>query len=141
MSGRLLRIAVVYWVIAVAWGIYMGASGDHTDMPVHAHLNLLGWVSLGLCAIIYALAPHLAETVLAKVHFWLHNLGLPVLMVAVWLIHHDRVDIGGPVAGIASFLVGGGVLCFVANLWLRGFPLPAGQNNARLDAATSAARG
>ena len=122
MSGRLLRIAVVYWVIAVAWGIYMGASGDHTDMPVHAHLNLLGWVSLGLCAIIYALAPHLAETVLAKVHFWLHNLGLLPMMLAVWLIYHDHPEIGGPLAGITSIVVGAGILSFAINVWRGGFP-------------------
>ena len=125
MSGRLLRIAVVYWIVAVCWGIYMGASEDFTDVPVHAHLNLLGWVSLSLCGIIYALAPHLAETMLAKVHFWLHNLGLPVLMVAVWLIKHDRPEIGGPLAGIFSIVMGLGILCFGVNLWRGGFPKPA----------------
>ena len=130
MSGRLLRIAVVYWIVAVCWGIYMGASEDFTDVPVHAHLNLLGWVSLGLCGIIYALAPHLAETMLAKAHFWLHNLGLPPLMAAVWLIVNGHGETGGPIAGIASVVMGIGVLSFAVNLWLKGFPLPAGQSEA-----------
>jgi hypothetical protein len=124
MSGRLLRIAVTYWIVAVCWGIYMGATEDFTDIPVHAHLNLLGWVSLGLCGIVYALAPHLAETMLAKAHFWLHNLGLPVLMLGVWLIKHGHVEIGGPIAGIFSIVMGLGILCFGINLWRGGFPKP-----------------
>jgi hypothetical protein len=135
MSGRLLRIAVVYWIVAVCWGIYMGASEDFTDVPVHAHLNLLGWVSLGLCGIIYALAPHLAETTLAKAHFWLHNLGLPVLMFGVWLIKHGYVEMGGPIAGIFSIVMGLGILCFGVNLWRGGFPKPVQTGAAAMAAA------
>jgi hypothetical protein len=124
LSERLLKIAVCYWLLGVGWGIYMGATENFQDIAVHAHMNLLGWVSLGLCGLIYAKAPHLAATRLAQAHFWLHNLGLPVLMAAVWLIHRGMPEIGGPFAGIASILVGVGVLSFAANLWLRGFPRP-----------------
>jgi len=136
MSARLLRIAVTYWVIAVGWGIYMGATKDFAQVPVHAHLNLLGWVSLGLCGLIYAKAPHLAETKLAKVHFWLHNLGLPPLMIAVALIVNGHDDIGGPLAGIFSVVVGLAVLSFAANLWLGGFPVSVReQQTARMQPA------
>ncbi|HVZ00395.1 MAG TPA: cytochrome-c oxidase [Dongiaceae bacterium] len=138
MSNSLLRIAVAYWVVAVGWGIYMGATEDFTDIAVHAHLNLLGWVSLGLCGIIYAQAPHLAETLLAKAHFWLHNLGLPVLMLGVWFIKHGQPEVGGPIAGIFSIVMGVGILAFGVNLWRGGFPKPAHEHRA---AATAAARG
>jgi len=130
LSRRLLQIAVAYWVVGVGWGIYMGATADFTDVPVHAHLNLLGWVSLGLCGLIYAKAPHLEAGLLAKAHFWLHNLGLPPLMAAVWLIVNGHPEIGGPIAGIVSVVMGLGVLSFAANLWLKGFPLPAGETEA-----------
>jgi hypothetical protein len=130
LSQRLLKIAVVYWVCGVSWGIYMGATENFTDVPVHAHLNLLGWVSLGLCGLIYAKAPHLEKSFLAKAHFWLHNLGLPPLMAAVWLIVNGHPEIGGPLAGIVSVVMGLGVLSFAANLWLKGFPLPAGETEA-----------
>jgi hypothetical protein len=130
MSRRLLQIAVVYWVLGVSWGIYMGATQTFTDIPVHAHLNLLGWVSLGLCGLIYANAPHLERSFLAKAHFWLHNLGLPPLMIAVWLIVNGHGEIGGPLAGIFSVVMGLGVLSFAVNLWVKGFPLPAGQSQS-----------
>jgi hypothetical protein len=122
MSGRLLRIAVLYWVIAVAWGVYMGSKEDFTDIPVHAHLNLLGWVSLALCGLIYVVMPRLAETRLAQVHFWLHNLGLPPLMVGVWLIVHGHTDIGGPIAGIFSIVMLLGIIAFAGNIWFGRIP-------------------
>jgi hypothetical protein len=137
MSRRLLQIAVVYWVLGVAWGIYMGATANFTDVPVHAHLNLLGWVSLGLCGLIYAKAPHLERGFLAKAHFWLHNLGLPPLMAAVWLIVNGYPEVGGPIAGIVSFPIGAGVLSFAVNLWVKGFPLPAGAPQSEVLASAS----
>jgi len=135
MSSRLLRIAVLYWIVAVCWGIYMGATEDFIDIPVHAHLNLLGWVSLALCGIIYTLAPHLAETMFAKVHFWLHNITLPVLMVGVWFIVHGQPKVGGPIAGIFSIVMGVGILCFGINLWRGGFPKPVRASAAAMAAA------
>jgi hypothetical protein len=121
MSGRLLRIAVIYWVIAVIWGVYMGSREDFTDIPVHAHLNLLGWVSLALCGLIYAVLPQLAETRLARAHFWLHNLGLPPLMLGVWLIVHGHTETGGPIAGISSVAVALGIAAFAGNVWFGRF--------------------
>jgi len=44
----------------MAWGIFMAASRDHSSMPAHAHLNLLGWVSLFLFGIYYRM--HLRRT-------------------------------------------------------------------------------
>ena len=48
-----IKAAVVYLVMGVGLGIYMGASGDHVMVPVHAHFNLLGWASLALVGLIY----------------------------------------------------------------------------------------
>jgi hypothetical protein len=35
----------------------MAASRDHSSTPAHAHLNLLGWVSLFLFGIYYRMHP------------------------------------------------------------------------------------
>lgn len=48
-----IKAAVVYFIMGVGLGIYMGASGDHLYVPVHAHFNLLGWASLALVGLIY----------------------------------------------------------------------------------------
>ena len=49
--------AVVMVIAGMVWGIVMAISQDHSAMPAHAHLNLLGWVSLFLFGIFYHLHP------------------------------------------------------------------------------------
>jgi cbb3-type cytochrome oxidase subunit 1 len=118
MAHRLLKIAAVYFVVAVCLGTYMGASEDHSLLSVHAHINLLGWVSLGLIGCIYLLRPQLAATRLAQLHFWLHNIGTPVMLVGVAMIHSGaNPDLGGPLAGIFSIVTVIGIICFAVNLW------------------------
>ena len=48
MSARLIRIAAVYLAIGVTMGIVMGITHQFVLAPVHAHINLLGWASLGI---------------------------------------------------------------------------------------------
>jgi cbb3-type cytochrome oxidase subunit 1 len=116
MSSRFLKTAVVYFVIAVALGIYMGATQDLTQRPVHAHLNLLGWVSMALFGLIYHAHPAAAGTALARWHFWIHQLGVPALMVAVWVVHAGNAA-ADPVAGVLSIIVGVGIVLFAVNVW------------------------
>ena len=90
--------AVVYFCIGVALGVMMGATGDHSLAPLHAHINLLGWVSMSLFGVIGAVYPVTTQGPIATAQFWIHNLGLPVLLVALGarLKGHDAVD---PISG------------------------------------------
>ena len=83
MALRFLKIAVVYLFIGALLGFAMGMSQQFTLAPVHAHLLLLGWASFALVGLVYHLYPAAAETKLARIHFWLHNLGLPAFMLAL----------------------------------------------------------
>jgi cbb3-type cytochrome oxidase subunit 1 len=116
MSARFLKTAVVYFVLAVALGVYMGATQKLAQVPVHAHLNLLGWVSMALFGLIYLAHPAAATTALARWHFWIHQLGLPALMVAVWAIHAGSTA-AEPVAGVLSIIVAIGIVLFAVNVW------------------------
>lgn len=111
-----LKVAVVYFVLGVGLGIAMGMSGNHTLFPVHAHLNLLGWASLALIGLIYRQFPEIAANTLAKVQFWLHNVALPVTMLALIGILQENPALE-PVAGIGSSVIGVSVLLFAINLW------------------------
>jgi hypothetical protein len=86
MAQRLLQIAVVYLFLGAVVGISMGIAGSFSLAPVHAHLLLLGWVTLALAGVIYHLYPQAATTRLARLHSWFHNLGLPVFMVSLGLL-------------------------------------------------------
>jgi hypothetical protein len=46
-------LASVSAVVGVSLGFYMGIMHDFTLAPVHAHVNLLGWVSLFLMGLYY----------------------------------------------------------------------------------------
>ena len=130
-----IKIAVVYFVIGVGWGIYMGASGDFTLMPVHVHINLLGWVSLTLIGLIYRQFPELAGTMLAKIQFWLHNLGLPLLMLALAGMLRGKTTLE-PILGVAAAVVGLAVLLFAINIWR--VPRNDGANGRKPDATAAA---
>ncbi|MFZ5722528.1 MAG: cytochrome-c oxidase [Pseudomonadota bacterium] len=115
-ANRWLRVAVVYFAVAVGIGVFMGATHDHRLMPVHAHLNLLGWVSLALIGFCYRAFPAAATSRLAKTQFWLHNLALPPMMVALgyfMLTGNQGVE---PVMATTSILVMASVLMFTWNV-------------------------
>lgn len=74
-------------VIAVTggmiWGIIMAASGDHTLAGAHAHLNLVGWVTMALFGIYYHLNPHMASHVLARIHYPVALAGLVIMVPGI----------------------------------------------------------
>ena len=111
-----LKAAVVYFVIGVGMGIYMGASHDHTLKPVHAHVNLLGWASMALIGF-YVL--HFGDRLnarLERIHFWLHQVGAVILLITLTLVVQGNTAIE-PVLGITSIVVGVSVLLFAVNVW------------------------
>jgi len=110
-----LKIAVVYFVIGVGLGIVMGVSGNHSQFPTHAHINLLGWVSLALIGLIYRQFPDIANNNLAKIQFWLHNLALPVTMLALVGVLRGNAALE-PVAGVGSSVIGVSVVLFAVNV-------------------------
>ena len=83
MGVRFLKIAVVYLVVGALLGFAMGITQKFALAPVHAHVLLLGWASLALAGLVYHFYPAAASTRLARFHFWLHNLGLPLFMVGL----------------------------------------------------------
>ena len=123
MGIRLLQMAVVYFLIGLGFGIYMAASEDHGQIPVHAHVNLLGWASMAICGIVYEVFPRLQKHWLAPAHFWLHSLGLPMAMVALFFLMRGQTSMA-PVAGIGSIAIALGVLCFAINVLFRLRPEP-----------------
>ena len=46
------RAAVIFGIAGMIMGIVMAASGNHSVIPAHAHLNLLGWVGLFVIGIL-----------------------------------------------------------------------------------------
>jgi hypothetical protein len=105
------RAAVAMVVAGMIWGIAMGISEDHSTFPAHAHLNLLGWVSLFLFGIYYHLHPSLDRNRLASVQVWVWIAGTIVLSIGVALLHSGRT-VGDPIAAVSSLVILADMLLF-----------------------------
>lgn len=116
MSNWFLRFAVLYLIAGISLGIGMAASGNHSFHPVHAHLNLLGFVLMTLFGLFYRVIPAAAETKLAKAHFWIYVPAHFVQMVLLALLYRGNGEVE-PVLALASVLVGVAILCFAAVVW------------------------
>ena len=115
ISLGFLVMGGVYLVAGIVLGSYMGGSGDHSLAPVHAHINLLGFALMTAFGLGYRLVPGLADGVLPKAHFWLHQAGALGLLLGLFLMMSGRfaAESIGPV-----FPVMEGAILIGALLWL-----------------------
>ena len=127
-SSLSFQAGVVLVVVGMIWGIQMGISKDHAAMPAHAHLNLLGFMSLFLFGFYYRLNPSLdrSRVALMQVAVWIA--GTITMTIGVGLVHTGH-ETGEPLAAIGSLVVLVGMLIFGRQVYRceRGI---AGERNA-----------
>jgi drug/metabolite transporter (DMT)-like permease len=111
VSQLFFRTAIVLFIIGIAIGLHMGISEDHSAFPAHAHINLLGWVTSAIFGAYYALNPVKAQRRVAMVQFWVYNLGLLLMLPALYLKYTGTPE-AEPVLAFGSLVVGVGVLIF-----------------------------
>src|ERR671913_2496524 len=112
-SALSFRLAVLFVIAGMAMGIGMAATHNHSIMPAHAHLNLLGWVSLFLFGIYYRLHPAIDASSLARIQVWIWSIGTVALTVAVAAIHMGYTG-ADPVAAVSSLVVLAAMVVFGA---------------------------
>jgi len=103
-------VAPIYALAGMAWGSYMGETNDHSMLAAHAHLNLVGWVTLALMGSFYALAGRRAHQALGWLNFLVSSLGALALAcgMALWILadkHYQPVVITGSMSSMAGMLV------------------------------------
>lgn len=116
MGIKLIKISAIYFAVGVLLGYYMSSIHSYILTPIHVHINLLGWTALTLAGILYHLFPNLAASKLGRWHFWLHNLGLPIMMLslAITILSENEALLPGVIIG--ATLTSVGVLVFVWNI-------------------------
>ncbi|HVP85412.1 MAG TPA: hypothetical protein VMS78_11880 [Rhizomicrobium sp.] len=105
-------VAVIYSLIGMGWGEHMAMSGDHSMYPAHAHLNLLGWVSMAIFGTFYALARDSYSPRLAWIQFALSNLGTIIMITLLARLLATNDESLGPLVGIGDILTILGQLVF-----------------------------
>ena len=116
-ARRWFLAAVPYFLVSVGLGVYMGASGEHALFSVHSHVALLGWASMALIGVLYRAFPAAASSRLASWHFYLYQVALPVMLVAVAMLASGNKG-AEPFAGISSVALFVSVLLFGAAVFM-----------------------
>lgn len=112
VARSFFTLAVLYAMAGMALGIYMGMSHDHSQMPVHAHTMVAGWLMSSIFAFFYHLFPKAGLGRLPQVHFWLTAVsGIGLLVFLSFVIGgNESIE---PVVGIWSLLFYAAMLLFV----------------------------
>ncbi|MGF6255252.1 hypothetical protein [Ensifer sp. LBL] len=105
------KTAIIFLIIGLCMGLHMAISQDHAATPAHAHTNLLGWVTMAIFGIYYALNPAKAERRLALVQYYVYTSGVAVLVPSLYLMTTGRPEIE-PIVAVASIVAFLGVLLF-----------------------------
>ncbi len=106
---------VVLWLlIGMILGIVMGASHNFQFMPLHAHINLVGFACHSIFGLVYRQWPSTKVSGLAPLQFWLFVLATPITLVGLYFTLS-----GGPVLPtiIGSFGLLLGTMLFFVMIW------------------------
>lgn len=118
VSAAFFAIGVVYLLLGMMWGMHMGESEDFSMMPAHAHLNLLGWVTMAIYGTFYALTHASLSPKLAWTNFALAAGGVAVMIpsLALYLAGgRDAKFIPGLVVGEIMAVLS--LLVFAVSVW------------------------
>ena len=118
VSRMFVLSGTCFLLVGIGFGIYMGASGDHSFAPLHAHINLLGFVLSMIFALTYRSYPAMGESKFAGIHFWLHIPAALVLLVMLFLMFSGRIaeESMFPLAPIAEVGILAGAFLFLVNV-------------------------
>jgi hypothetical protein len=114
----LLLAAALCVLGGMLWGIQMAVSGDHLLASAHAHLNLVGWVTLALFGIYYRLTPAACASRLAWVHAGVAIVGVLVMVPGIVLVIQGRSPVFASVGAILGLL---SMVLFLTTLLRHGF--------------------
>lgn len=108
----------------MAWGIYMAISHLHDTAPAHAHLNLVGWVTMALFGIYYMVTPA-ARGRLANIHYFAHTVGVICFVPGIVLA---RQGSGEGLAAVGALIVFASMLLFLYTVVTVGMRVAADES-------------
>lgn len=111
--GDYYILASLLWlVLGMAFGIWMGIAGKLGFANSHAHMNLVGFAASAVFGLICRQYPAMARSALAGIQFWIYEIGA-VLLVAGKITVDAKG--GDSMVKIGSLVVLVGALLF---LWI-----------------------
>jgi len=117
-----IRASLAWFAIGISLGLAMAAYPPWVVYrPAHAHMNVVGFITMMIFGVGYQLLPRLfghplRSRALAVAHFWLANVGLALMVIGFALA--PRIGPGSaPVTATGGLLFASGAFAFVFNMW------------------------
>jgi hypothetical protein len=110
-----------YVVIGASWlligmilGIAMGASHNFQFMPLHAHINLIGFACHGIFGLVYRQWPGMKVSGLAPLQFWIFVLATPITLLGLYFTLSGGPELPTIIGSLGLAL---GALLFFVMIW------------------------
>lgn len=91
-------------LVGMAWGIQMSANHDHTFSAAHGHLNLIGFVTMSIFGIYYALTPSACEGRMSFIHYIVTLVTVLTLTPGIVMAISDSGEILAKFGSVAALL-------------------------------------
>lgn len=109
LAEACLRVGVVYMLIGMGLGVTMGASEDFTLKDVHAHVNLLGYVTTFIFGLFLKVYPQAAELKITRIGVYTSFAVVPIMLALLAAFSLGHIGVA-PAMGLLSILT---VLAYV----------------------------
>lgn len=80
---RFMLTGILAVILGMLLGLYMGPSVDFRLMPVHAHLNLVGWATMMLYGLYYRSDAMAAGSAIARWQYWVALVGIVLMIIGL----------------------------------------------------------
>jgi hypothetical protein len=85
IDSTYVAIGASWLVLGMILGIVMGATNDFQFMPLHAHINLIGFACHAIFGMAYRHWPTMKTSSLAAYQFWIFIGATPITLIGLAL--------------------------------------------------------
>lgn len=107
-SKILLRFSAAFALVGAFLGSHMAGAGGYEFRTVHAHILVVGWLSLFAWSVFYKVFTP-ANKILSTIHVWSAIIGAIGLTSGMWLYYVRPFDLNETVTNV-FFIVGGSIM-------------------------------
>ena len=104
--------ALVYGMLGLLLGIHMAIGQDRAQLPTHAHIMVIGWLSFAVFGFFYHFFGQAMPQLLASPHFWVAEASLIVIVAGLSLVFSGRTEFE-PLAAVGAIGYAGSFSVFV----------------------------
>ena len=107
-------IGALWLLLGLILGIVMGASHNFQFMPLHAHINLVGFACHSIFGLVYRQWPAMKASRLSSLQFWIFVLATPITLIGLYFTLSAGPELPTIIGSLGLLL---GTILFVVILW------------------------